>query len=339
MVGSGILGRGPRDRLIGTQVMVTKGPSKGIAGVIKDTNGNIARVELLTGNKVISIDKSKLRWRKYVACSCPRFLKIHCVVTRADGGLEELDRRSMGGDMRPPSINPHVGSRTPTWKTPAWQGGTTPNVQNPKTPAWQASSRTPNPYLDGGKTPAWNVSSRTPNPYADGGKTPAWNVTPRTPNPYAGGSGGGGGGGWNGGGSGGGWGSNNWGGQSPGRTNDNSNDWQADTWVSCYSISPRLFSHSRTLQGAPTPREAPTPYDAAPTPAFSVPTPGYGLGQQTTAPVGVTRIPNTPGYFSAQTPGVFDSLEDGTRIYLRLPSVYTHTSLRIARRLGRQIQG
>jgi len=68
MVGSGIIGRGPRDRLIGTPVMVTKGPSKGVAGVIKDTNGNLARVELLTGNKVISIDKSKLKWRKYVAC-------------------------------------------------------------------------------------------------------------------------------------------------------------------------------------------------------------------------------------------------------------------------------
>ena len=64
MVGSGIIGRGPRDRLIGTQVMVTKGPSKGIAGVVKDTNGNIARVELLTGNKVISIEKSKLRRRR-----------------------------------------------------------------------------------------------------------------------------------------------------------------------------------------------------------------------------------------------------------------------------------
>lgn len=74
------------------------------------------------------------------------------------------------------------------------------------------------------------------------------------------------------------------------------------------------FPHLPPLQGAPTPREAPTPYDAAPTPAFSVPTPGYGLGQQTTAPVGVTRIPNTPGYFSAQTPGVFDSLDDGTSI-------------------------
>ena len=70
MVGSGMIGRGPRDRLIGTQIMVIKGPHKGVAGVIKDTNGNLARVELLTGNKVISIDKSKLKRRKYVACPC-----------------------------------------------------------------------------------------------------------------------------------------------------------------------------------------------------------------------------------------------------------------------------
>ena len=139
--------------------------------------------------------------------------------------------------MRPPSVNPNMVPRTPGWKTPAWQGGMTPNVQTAKTPAWQASSRTPNPYLDGGggKTPAWNVSSRTPNPYADGGKTPAWNVSSRTPNPYAGG--GGGGSGWGGGGGGSGWGSNNWGGQTPGRTNDTSSDWQADTWVSCYIAS------------------------------------------------------------------------------------------------------
>ena len=66
MVGSGIVGRGPRDELIGTHVMVIKGPSKGVAGVIKDTNGNLARVGLLTGNKVISIDMSKLKRRKYV---------------------------------------------------------------------------------------------------------------------------------------------------------------------------------------------------------------------------------------------------------------------------------
>ena len=66
MVGSGMMGRGPRDRLIGVSVMVIKGPSKGYVGTIKDTNGPHARVELLTGNKVITIDKEKLRRRKYV---------------------------------------------------------------------------------------------------------------------------------------------------------------------------------------------------------------------------------------------------------------------------------
>lgn len=125
----------------------------------------------------------------------------------------------------------------------------TPNVQNPKTPAWQASSRTPNPYLDGGgKTPAWSVSSRTPNPYADGGKTPAWSVSSRTPNPYAGG--GGGGSGWSGGG-GGNWSSNSWGGQTPGRTNDNSNDWQADTWASRYFFFPALILVFIPISGCP----------------------------------------------------------------------------------------
>jgi len=80
MVGSGIIGRGPRDKLIGTQVMVTRGPSKGVAGVIKDTNGNIARVELLTGNKVISIEKAKLKWRKYVVFSYFSHVQVNPVL-------------------------------------------------------------------------------------------------------------------------------------------------------------------------------------------------------------------------------------------------------------------
>lgn len=37
--------------------MVVKGPHKGYVGTIKDTNGNIARVELQTGNKLVMIDK------------------------------------------------------------------------------------------------------------------------------------------------------------------------------------------------------------------------------------------------------------------------------------------
>lgn len=64
LVGSGGLGRGPRDRLIGVTVTIVKGPNKGYVGIIKDTNGPIARVELHTGSKVITIEKEKLRRRK-----------------------------------------------------------------------------------------------------------------------------------------------------------------------------------------------------------------------------------------------------------------------------------
>ena len=55
--------RGPRDRLIGVSVSVKQGPYKAHIGVVKDVNGSVARVELQTGNKVITIDKSKL-WRR-----------------------------------------------------------------------------------------------------------------------------------------------------------------------------------------------------------------------------------------------------------------------------------
>jgi transcription elongation factor SPT5 len=60
MVGSGTMGRGPRDHHIGLNVMVIKGTHKGYAGTIKDTNGAIARVELRSGNKVVTIEKDKL---------------------------------------------------------------------------------------------------------------------------------------------------------------------------------------------------------------------------------------------------------------------------------------
>lgn len=63
MVGSGNMGRGPRDRDIGLTVCVIKGPHKGYVGTIKDVNGPAARVELRTGNKVITLEKDKLRER------------------------------------------------------------------------------------------------------------------------------------------------------------------------------------------------------------------------------------------------------------------------------------
>ena len=69
MVGSGNMGRGPRDRHIGFLVMIIKGPHKGYVGTIKDTNGNIARVELHTNNKVVTVEKEKLHERRSVSLS------------------------------------------------------------------------------------------------------------------------------------------------------------------------------------------------------------------------------------------------------------------------------
>lgn len=61
MVGSGNMGKGARDRLIGVNVQVCQGQFKSYVGIIKDVNGQMARVELQTSNKVITIDKAKLK--------------------------------------------------------------------------------------------------------------------------------------------------------------------------------------------------------------------------------------------------------------------------------------
>ncbi|KAH9931558.1 uncharacterized protein B0H18DRAFT_989959 [Fomitopsis serialis] len=184
MVGSGNMGRGPRDRLIGVTVTVTKGPNKGYVGTIKDTNGPIARVELVTGNKVISIDKAKLMRRNQ------------------NGALEPLEGLN---NMGPPrggfnanggrTPNPYAGNggRTPAWgavgrtpnpyangggKTPHWGSGQTPGWE--KTPAWPGAGATPHQFGD--KTPAWPGAGRTPNPYTQNQpKTPRWDGSAQSP--------------------------------------------------------------------------------------------------------------------------------------------------------------
>lgn len=59
MVGSQV-GRGPRDRLIGVICKITKGPMKNYNGIVKDTNGNMLRIELQANNKIITIDRMKV---------------------------------------------------------------------------------------------------------------------------------------------------------------------------------------------------------------------------------------------------------------------------------------
>jgi transcription elongation factor SPT5 len=67
--GSPSMSRGPRDRLIGTQIKIIKGMQKGYQGVIKDVNGPHCRVELSTNNRIITIEKEKLRRVGYALVS------------------------------------------------------------------------------------------------------------------------------------------------------------------------------------------------------------------------------------------------------------------------------
>ncbi|KAB5588249.1 Transcription elongation factor SPT5 [Ceratobasidium theobromae] len=325
MVGSGIMTRAPRDRLIGVSVMVTKGIQKGYIGTVKETNGNLVRVELVTGNKVISIEKDKLRMKgpdgKYVPLT--------------DG----FPRRNNNvSNMGPPVVTPGTGANA-GWGTPSGRGG-----------GWGASpvGRSSSPYAAGNKTPAWGDGSRTP---FGGGKTPAWSAS-ATPNPYASGSFGGktpggagatNGGSWGGATPGrpswggatpgrpagqGGWGGatparpgNSWGGATPARSG---NSWGGatpaggkDSWGGA-TPGPNSESTSSGDAGGWGPSggdewggsadSAPTPY-TAPTPGaglISAPTPGAPLSAPTPGAFSAATSPAFgSGYGSAPTPGVF----------------------------------
>ncbi|KAF8580096.1 hypothetical protein K439DRAFT_335892 [Ramaria rubella] len=295
-VGSGAMGRGPRDRLIGVNVVVVVGTFKGYIGIIKDTNGPQARVELNTENKVITIEKDKLK-RPGKNGGPPQPLEAYS--------------RNMG-----PPTSTFNGARTPNpydfgSKTPAWgSSGWTPNPYGGaggRTPAWNASARTPNPYDSGGKTPAWNVSTRTSNPYSDSGKTPAWIASSRTPNPYSGSSS------WGGaasgpsgagpsGNSGPGWGgatpARGWGGATPARA---PNGWGSsgasaeDSWNDSSDNHAPYSAPTPGALGTPTPGAsgagAPTPgvYGASTPRTYSAPTPSFARTP------GVAATPFVPG--------------------------------------------
>ncbi|KAF8717204.1 Transcription elongation factor SPT4, partial [Rhizoctonia solani] len=322
MVGSGIMTRAPRDRLIGVHVMVTKGLQKGYVGTVKETNGNLVRVELVTGNKVISIEKDKLRMKgpdgKYIPIS--------------DG----FSRRNNASNMGPPTSTPNSGANS-GWGTPSGRGG---GAASP--------GRTQNPYLAGSRTPGWGGDgSRTP---FGGGKTPVWNssATPMHQSGSFGGKTPGGAGATNGSWGGatpgrstwggatpgrpsgqGGWGgatparSTPWGGATPARSSGNT--WggatpaaNKDSWGGATPGRPNASgSGSGGDSGEWSPSggdewggSAETPY-TAPTPGaglMSAPTPGAPLSAPTPGAGAFSSAP-TPafgsGYGSAPTPGVF----------------------------------
>ncbi|KAG8896259.1 transcription elongation factor spt5 [Tulasnella sp. 403] len=298
MVGSGMMSKGGKDKLVGVLVMVVQGPWKGYMGTIKDTNDQACRVELQTRNKIIMIEKAKLRRKG----NDDKLLPLESA-----GGFNFGDKNGgPKGAMGPPPTPNARATPNP------YSGGMTPGGGR------RTDGRTPNPYADGGRTPgfadggrtpgsnAWTASSRTPNPYAagrtpnpysnDGGRTPFGSFgggrTPgrssggATPNPYtarsdprvrpgttpagAGATSGG-------------WGapsSSDW-----GAAND---DWGAQTPGPVTAPTPGVFAN--TDEWSPSNAQTPGVYTGAPTPYASAPTPGVHA--------------HTPGLF-AQTPGLY----------------------------------
>jgi len=165
VVAAGLGQRFKRDEDIGKLCYIIKGPNKGLQGIIKDINGLLARVELHTNNKTLTIEKTKLGAKG-------RDGKVH--------PLADLARENFNNSGRPGGFGSSNGSRSsyggPTGSNSVRYGGQSVHSGiGGATPAWGANgSRTSNPYADGSRTSYPGDGGRTSNPYADGGRTPAY---------------------------------------------------------------------------------------------------------------------------------------------------------------------
>ncbi|WVO17410.1 transcription elongation factor SPT5 [Cryptococcus depauperatus] len=195
-----------RNRLINTLVVVTKGTSKGLMGIIKDIQGETARVELKTNNKTLTIALTSLKRKDHkTGATYPLETGESAYGAPGRGPLSgQYDINPYGGSTVNPyggstvnpyggatAIHPSMGGRTPgrnlapgqydinayggaTGMHPA-MGGQTPGNLGGRTPApGLMGGRTPASAPMGGKTPAHNM----------GGWTPTGARFGQTPNPY-----------------------------------------------------------------------------------------------------------------------------------------------------------
>jgi len=173
-------GRGFRDNsVIGQTVRIAKGPFKGYIGIVKDATESLARIELHTNCKTISVDRSRL-----------------AIVTGQNkgGGVTAYGHTPLYGAQTPMygAQTPQHGSRTPMYgsQTPIHDGSRTPRygsqtpIHDPSRTPLHDPSRTPShdpsrtPSHDPSRTPSHDPS-RTPSHVGHGG---AWDPTqPNTP--------------------------------------------------------------------------------------------------------------------------------------------------------------
>ncbi|KAJ8098268.1 hypothetical protein POJ06DRAFT_258994 [Lipomyces tetrasporus] len=166
--------QGGRDRTIGQTVKVRQGPYKGLLGIVKDATDAVARIELHSKSKIISIEKTKLG---FVDSRGNKTISYEEFVT---------PKKFLNGNVSP--MPQYQGGTTPSWlggqtpaRTPAW--ATSGDSNGGRTPAWAAQDggRTPAWSASSSRTPAWNAGGKTPAYGSSGNRTPAWNPGARTP--------------------------------------------------------------------------------------------------------------------------------------------------------------
>ncbi|XP_065653569.1 transcription elongation factor SPT5-like [Hydra vulgaris] len=156
--GGGGRGRGRDNSLIGQTVRIVQGPFKGYFGIIKDATDSLARIELHTNCKTISVDRSRLSLTSGKNRSGSSTFYGHTPLYRQNQTPTGPGSRTPG-DSTPSILD---GNRTPNY------GGRTP-LHDP--------SRTPS--HDPSRTPSHDQGNRTPSHVGHGG---AWDPTqPNTP--------------------------------------------------------------------------------------------------------------------------------------------------------------
>ncbi|KAI3613317.1 hypothetical protein CBS9595_004150 [Malassezia furfur] len=193
--------RGGPDRYAGRHVAIVRGPYKTYRGIIKETTGSMARVELHTMSKILTVPLDFMVEKNPVTGESRRLVGPPGPGAMPPPGANPYAGAPMPLGAQTPAYNPYAGAQTPAYaaggRTPAYGGmGQTPNpYAGGRTPAY-GMGQTPNPYgatpnpYAGGRTPAYgmgqtpNPYGATPNPYAAGGRTPAYAGMGQTPNPY-----------------------------------------------------------------------------------------------------------------------------------------------------------
>ncbi|KAI8591379.1 hypothetical protein BDZ88DRAFT_50734 [Geranomyces variabilis] len=170
-------GRGNFHPIIGKTVTIAVGAFKGYVGIVKEVNDGMARVELHTASRVVTVDVNK--------CLLPGQTLAPSASNNSGFGGSSFGYDRYGQTPMHGAKTPMHGGRTPMHaggRTPFGAGGRTPGADGGRTPAWDVSGRTPASAWDAGsKTPGhWDASSKTPH-WDAGGKTPAWDSGSRTP--------------------------------------------------------------------------------------------------------------------------------------------------------------